>query len=100
MAPESFRCRLEYQLLKPISQHGSHCPCCLPELDLWGDHAVHCTSRREGGGGCVDSRPHYSIRMGLDAVLTSARQGVTREPAFPTPLPDQERRRADLRLHA
>jgi hypothetical protein len=43
---------------------------------------------------------HYSIRNGLDAVLTSARQQVTWEPAFPTPVPGQERRCASLRRHA
>ena len=96
MAPESFRCRLQYQLLIPIFQEGSQCPCCLRELDVWGDHAVHCTS---GGDVAIIGR-HYSVRNGLDAVLTSARQRVTREPAFPTPVPGQERRRADLRLHA
>ncbi len=41
----------------------------------------------------------YSVRNGLDAGLTSARQRVTREPPFPTPVPGHERRRADLRLH-
>eukprot|EP00884_Botryococcus_braunii_P015290 jgi/Botrbrau1/2444/Bobra.0226s0003.1 len=51
MPSESFRCRLQYQLLIPIFQHGSQCPCCLRELDLWGDHAVHCTSGG-GGGNC------------------------------------------------
>jgi hypothetical protein len=96
MPPESFRCRLQYQLLIPIFQPGSQCPCCLRELDVWGDHAVHCTS---GGDVAIVGR-HYSVRNGLDAVLTSARQRVTREPAFPTPVPGQERRRADLRLHA
>ena len=96
MAPESFRCRLQYQLLIPIFQEGSQCPFCLRELDVWGDHAVHCTS---GGDIAIVGR-HYSVRNGLDAVLTSARQRVTREPAFPTPVPGQERRRADLRLHA
>eukprot|EP00884_Botryococcus_braunii_P007134 jgi/Botrbrau1/16421/Bobra.0142s0020.1 len=96
MPPESFRCRLQYQLLIPIFHPGSQCPCCLRELDVWGDHAVHCTS---GGDVAIVGR-HYSVRNGLDAVLTSARQRVTREPAFPTPVPGQERRRADLRLHA
>jgi hypothetical protein len=96
MAPESFRCRLQYQLLIPIFQEGCQCPYCLRELDIWGDHAVHCTS---GGDVAIVGR-HYSVRNGLDAVLTSARQRVTREPAFPTPVPGQERRRADLRLHA
>lgn len=96
MAPESFRCRLQYQLLIPIFQEGSQCPFCLRELDVWGDHAVHCTS---GGDIAIVGR-HYSVRNGLDAVLTSARQRVTREPSFPTPVPGQERRRADLRLHA
>jgi hypothetical protein len=96
MPPESFRCRLQYQLLIPIFQPGSQCPCCLRELDVWGDHAVHCTS---GGDVAIVGR-HYSVRNGLDAVLTSAGQRVTREPAFPTPVPGQERRRADLRLHA
>jgi hypothetical protein len=96
MPPESFRCRLQYQLLIPIFQPGSQCPCCLRELDVWGDHAVHCTS---GGDVAIVGR-HYSVRNGLDAVLTSARQRVTREPAFPTPVPGQERRRADFRLHA
>jgi hypothetical protein len=96
MPPESFRCRLQYQLLIPIFQPGSQCPCCLRELDVWGDHAVHCTS---GGDVAIVGR-HYFVRNGLDAVLTSARQRVTREPAFPTPVPGQERRRADLRLHA
>jgi hypothetical protein len=96
MPPESFRCRLQYQLLIPIFQPGSQCPCCLRELNVWGDHAVHCTS---GGDVAIVGR-HYSVRNGLDAVLTSARQRVTREPAFPTPVPGQERRRADLRLHA
>ncbi len=42
-SPESFRCRLQYQLLIPIFQEGSQCPYCLRELDVWGDHAVHCT---------------------------------------------------------
>eukprot|EP00884_Botryococcus_braunii_P002895 jgi/Botrbrau1/12606/Bobra.0169s0133.1 len=65
MPPESFRCRLQCQLLIPIFQPGSQCPCCLRELDVWGDHAR-----------------------------------VTREPAFPTLVSGQERRRADLRLHA
>eukprot|EP00884_Botryococcus_braunii_P008242 jgi/Botrbrau1/17419/Bobra.0054s0015.1 len=96
MPPESFRCRLQYQLLIPIFHPGSQCPCCLRELDVWGDHAVHCTS---GGDVAIVGR-HYSVRNGLDAVLTSARQRVTRDPAFPTPVPGQERRRADLRLHA
>ena len=96
MSPESFRCRLQYQLLIPIFQEGSQCPYCLRELDVWGDHAVHCTS---GGDVAIVGR-HYAVRNGLDAVLTSARQRVTREPAFPTPVPGQERRRADLRLHA
>eukprot|EP00884_Botryococcus_braunii_P013095 jgi/Botrbrau1/21787/Bobra.0190s0014.1 len=96
MPPESFRCRLQYQLLIPIFQPGSQCPCCLRELDVWGDHAVHCTS---GGDVAIVGR-HYSVRNGLDAVLISARQRVTREPAFPTPVPGQERRRTDLRLHA
>lgn len=95
MAPESFRCRLQYQLLIPIFQEGSQCPYCLRELDVWGDHAVHCTS---GGDVAIVGR-HYSVRNGLDIVLTSARQRVTREPAFPTPVPGHERRRADLRLH-
>jgi hypothetical protein len=83
MPPESFRSRLQYQLFIPIFQHGSQCPCCLKELDIWGDAAVHCTS---GGDEAIVSR-HYSIRNGLDAVLTSSRQDVTREPAFPTPVP-------------
>ena len=96
MAPESFRCRLQYQLLIPIFQEGSQCPYCLRELDVWGDHAVHCTS---GGDVAIVGR-HYSVRNGLDIVLTSARQRVTREPAFPTPVPGHERRRADRRLHA
>eukprot|EP00884_Botryococcus_braunii_P004734 jgi/Botrbrau1/14261/Bobra.113_2s0007.1 len=87
MPPESFRCRLPYQLLIPIFHPGSQCPCCLRELDVWGDHAVHCTS---GGDVAIVGR-HYSVRNGLDAVLTSARQRVTREPAFPTPVPGQER---------
>ena len=95
MSPESFRCRLQYQLLIPIFQQGSQCPYCLRELDVWGDHAVHCTS---GGDVAIVGR-HYSVRNGLDAVLTSARQRVTREPPFPTPVPGHERRRADLRLH-
>eukprot|EP00884_Botryococcus_braunii_P011717 jgi/Botrbrau1/20546/Bobra.145_2s0095.1 len=89
MPPESFRCRLQYQLLIPIFHPGSQCPCCLRELDVWGDHAVHCTS---GGDVAIVGR-HYSIRNGLDAVLASARQRVTRERS-------RERRRADLRLHA
>jgi hypothetical protein len=59
-------------------------PCC--PLHLRGDAAI--VGR------------HYSICNGLDAVRTSARQRVTQEPAFPTPVPGQERRRADLRLHA
>jgi hypothetical protein len=96
MAPEQFRCRLQYQLLIPMFLEGSQCPYCLRELDVWGDHAVHCTS---GGDVAIVGR-HYSVRNGLDAVLTSARQRVTREPTFPTPVPGQERRRADLRLHA
>eukprot|EP00884_Botryococcus_braunii_P013276 jgi/Botrbrau1/2194/Bobra.101_2s0025.1 len=96
MPPESFRCRLQYQALIPIFQHGSQCPCCLRELDVWGDHTVHCTSREDVA---IVGR-HYSVHNGLDAVLTSAHQRVTREPAFPTPVPGQERRRADLRLHA
>ena len=95
MSPESFRCRLQYQLLIPIFQERSQCPYCLRELDVWGDHAVHCTS---GGDVAIVGR-HYSVRNGLDAVLTSARQRVTREPPFPTPVPGHERRRADLRLH-
>jgi hypothetical protein len=53
----------------------------------------------QGGDVAIIGR-HYSVRNGLDAVLTSACQRVTREPAFPTPVPGQERRRADLRLHA
>eukprot|EP00884_Botryococcus_braunii_P022649 jgi/Botrbrau1/9068/Bobra.0376s0038.1 len=96
MPPESFRCRIQYQLLIPIFHPGSQCPCCLRELDVWGDHAVHCTS---GENVALVGR-HYSVRNGLDAVLTSARQRVTPEPAFPTPVPGQERSRADLRLHA
>jgi hypothetical protein len=96
MALESFRCRLQYQLLIPIFQEGSQCPCCLRELDVWKDRAVHCTS----GGDVTTTGRHYSLRNGLDAVLTSARERVTREPAFPTPVPGQERRRADLCLNA
>eukprot|EP00884_Botryococcus_braunii_P010246 jgi/Botrbrau1/19222/Bobra.0077s0122.1 len=88
MPPDSFRCRLQYQLLIPIFQQSSQCPCCFKELDVWGDHAVHCTS---GGDVAIVGR-HYSVRNGLDAVLTSARQRVTRRPAFPTPVPGQERR--------
>ncbi len=42
---------------------------------------------------------HYSVTTGLDAVLTSARQRVTREPTYHTPVPGHERRRPDLRLH-
>eukprot|EP00884_Botryococcus_braunii_P020866 jgi/Botrbrau1/7463/Bobra.0095s0002.1 len=42
----------------------------------------------------------YSVRKGLNAVLTSAHQRVTLEPAFPTPVPGEERRRAELWLHA
>jgi hypothetical protein len=81
MPPESFRCHLQYQLLIPKFQHGSQCPCCLRELtigyilDVQGDHAVHCTS---GGNVAIVGR-HYSVRNGLDAVLTSARQRVTWE---------------------
>jgi hypothetical protein len=99
MPPESFRCRLQYQLLIPIFQQGSQCPCCLRELDVWGDHAVHCTSGRDVNNVAIVGR-NYSVRNGLDAVLTSARQRVTGEPAFPTPVPGQERRRTDLRLDA
>jgi hypothetical protein len=56
-SPESFRCCLQYQLLIPIFQEGSKCSYCLAvihllhkcsyclrELDVRGDHAVHCTS--------------------------------------------------------
>ncbi len=64
--------------------------------DIWGDHAVPCTL---GGDVAIVGR-HYSVCNGPDAVLTSARQRVTREPAFHTPVPGQERRRADIRLHA
>ncbi len=95
MSPELFRCRLQYQLIIPIFQEASQCPYCLRELDVWGDHAVHCTS---GGDVAVVGR-HYSVRNGLHAVLTSARQRVTREPTFPTTVPGQECRRADPRLH-
>eukprot|EP00884_Botryococcus_braunii_P008197 jgi/Botrbrau1/17379/Bobra.0494s0004.1 len=58
-----------------------------------------CPLRFRGGDVAIVGR-HYSVRNGLDAVLTAARQQVLREPAFPTPVPCQERRRADLRLHA
>jgi len=63
---------------------------------VWGDHAVHCTS---GGDVAIVGR-HYFVQNGLHRMFTSARQRVTREPSFPTPVPGQERRRADLRLHA
>jgi hypothetical protein len=96
MPPDSFRCRLQYQLLIPIFQPESQCPYCLRELDVWGDHAVHCTS---GGDVAIVGR-HYFVQNGLHRMFTSARQRVTREPSFPTPVPGQERRRADLRLHA
>jgi hypothetical protein len=43
--------------------------CCLKELDVWSDHAVHCISR----GDMATVSRHNSVRNGLDAVLPSAR---------------------------
>eukprot|EP00884_Botryococcus_braunii_P002648 jgi/Botrbrau1/12384/Bobra.0084s0007.1 len=76
MAPKSLRCRPQYQLFILIFQHKSH------RLREYGQYAVHCTS----GGDVASIGRHYSVRNGLDAVLTSARQRVTREPTVPTPV--------------
>jgi hypothetical protein len=69
----------------------------LEGLAVWGDQVVHCTS---GGDVASVGRHDLNARNGLNAVLTSARQRLTREPAFPIPVPGQERRCAVLRLHA
>jgi hypothetical protein len=58
-----------------------------------------CCSLHLRGRGVAPVAGRHSVGDGPDVVLTSDHQRATREPAFPTPVPGQERRCADLRLH-
>eukprot|EP00884_Botryococcus_braunii_P012210 jgi/Botrbrau1/20990/Bobra.0144s0009.1 len=68
-------------------------------LEGFGCLGRPCCSLHLRGNVAIVGR-QYSVHNGLYAFLTSAHQRVTWEPTFTTSVPGQERRRADLRLHA
>lgn len=44
LSPRQFRCILSYRLGIPLFAEGSRCTSCNREMDIYGDHALHCAS--------------------------------------------------------
>ncbi|XP_026396172.1 uncharacterized protein LOC113290799 [Papaver somniferum] len=44
LGPRQFRSVLSYRLGIPLFPEGSHCSSCNKEMDIFGDHALHCAS--------------------------------------------------------